>query len=320
MATSGSTDWSVTRADICRGAALKIGAIGSGITMSAEMTADFSTALNAMVKRWSGKDIKVWTIREATLFPQAEQVKYSLSSSSADHCTESFVTTAISADEAAGQTAISVDDDDGIADNDYFGIILDDGTMHWSTVNGTPAGNVVTIDDAMPSAASADSPVYAYTTKIVRPLRIPSNEGAVRRFTISSGNDTPIGPPMARLDYNALPQKTQTGTINQVFYDPQLSTGYLYLWQPLATVTDLVKFTWHRPIEDFDSAGDNPDLPQEWIDTLIFNLAVVMAPEFDVPEAKFNRVRLLAAEFLDDLQGYGREIESVYFAPDMDPR
>jgi hypothetical protein len=50
-----------------------------------------------------------------------------------------------------------------------------------------------------------------------------ADDRGVRRFNISSGLDTMIGPPIAREDYQGLPNKSQTGVINQVFYDPQLS-------------------------------------------------------------------------------------------------
>lgn len=318
MATSGSTDFSVDLTNIIKGAARKIGVIAQGETLSAAAFSDFKDALNMMVKRWAAIDIRVWTVREATLFPQPGQIRYGLGGSATDHCTESYVQTTLSAAEAAGQVALSVTSDDGILDNDHIGIVLDSGSVHWSTVGGTPAGDVVTIDDALPSAAAAGAAVFAYTTRLVRPIRIPDSPSAVRRHGIASGNDVPIGPPISRLDYQARPYKTTRGVITEVFYDPQLSTGYLTLWQaPASPLADLVKFTWHKPIEDFDSASDNPDLPQEWIDTLIFNLAVTMAPEYDVPTQKFAQVAALAEQFLDEVKGADRENEAVCFQPDM---
>ena len=129
----------------------------------------------------------------------------------------------------------------------------------------------------------------------------------------------PISPPLARLDYQALPNKAQTGIINQVFYDPQLSTGYLYLWNPPSSVTDLLKFTWHRPIQDFDAAGNNPDLPQEWIRTLVWNLADEMTAEYDVPLDKADRITARAAKYLDNVAGFDREAESLSFGVEMGP-
>ena len=69
-----------------------------------------------------------------------------------------------------------------------------------------------------------------------------------------------------------------------------------------------------------DAAGDNPDLPQEWIDTLIYNLAVVTASKFDVPTERLSNIKTLADEFLDDVSGFDREAESLYFQPDFSGR
>lgn len=62
--------------------------------------------------------------------------------------------TTISSNEAGGQTALSVTSITGFADNDFVGIELDTGAMHFSQVNGAPAGGVITIDDPLPSQAS----------------------------------------------------------------------------------------------------------------------------------------------------------------------
>lgn len=317
MSTSGSSDFTRTRNQIISRAARQINAIRAGSTLKAQEVSDWSEALNAMVKRWQATGIHVWTTTEGTLFPQASQIRYGLSSSSTDHATASYVATNLSAAVASGATTLAVDAITGIASGDNVGVVLSDGTLYWTTVNGAPASLTITLTAGLTGAASDNAAVFAYTTKIVRPLKIVD----ARTYNISSALETPIseydGGLMARRDYQNLPNKSQTGTITSAFYDPQLSTGYLYLWSPPATVTDLVKFTWHRPIQDFDSASDNPDLPQEWIDPLVFNLAMVMAPEYQVPMETFNMVASMAQTFLDAVGGYDREAESVTFGVDM---
>lgn len=318
MAVSGSSDFSRTRDQIIRRSLRLIGVLKSGETPGAQVVTDAAEALNAMVKRWNKKPgLHVWAVAEATLFPQASQVRYGLSTSSADHATETYYETALSAAEASGQTTLSVDSTANMTVADNIGIVVDDGTLHWSTIASKTA-TTVTINDALDDDAASGNVVFNYTTKIVRPLKIVD----ARRYNIASATDVSIsdsqGSLMARLDYQALSNKTQTGTINRVFYDPRRSDqdGHLYLWQPPAAVTDLVKFTWHRPIMDFDSAGDTPDLPQEWFDALAFNLAVSIAPEFDVPPEKFQQVLLGAASYLEDVQGDDRDGESIYMQAD----
>ena len=315
MSTSGSSDFNRTRDQIIHRAARLINAVRAGSTPGAQLVSDFAEAGNAMIKRWQATpNMRVWTVTEATLFPQVDQVRYSLASGSTDHATETYYETEISAAEASGQTTISLSSTTNITVADNIGIVVDDGTLHWSTVS-SKTSTTATIADALDDAASAGNAVFTYTTKIVRPLKIVD----VRRYNISSAIDASMGPMLARLDYQALPNKSQSGTITQAFYDPQLTTGYLYLWSPPSAVTDLVKFTWHRPLQDFDAAGDNPDFPAEWIDAIVFNLAATMAPEFDVPMEKFQQIAAMALKYLDDVAGFDREAESFEFGVEMGP-
>ena len=61
--------------------------------------------------------------------------------------------TTVNTNELTGQTSITVASITGIADGDTLGILLDDDSWHWSTVNGAPSGTTVVITDALPSAA-----------------------------------------------------------------------------------------------------------------------------------------------------------------------
>ena len=311
MATSNSADFTRTRDQLITRSLRLCGAIKAGETPGAQEITDAAEALNAMVKRWQKKPgLRLWAVSEATLFPQVNQVQYALSRTSTDHATQSYVETMTSADEASGQTIISITDTSDITAADYIGIVVDDGTLHWSTVS-SKSSTTATIADALPDSAAAGALVFAYTTKIERPLKIVD----ARRYNIVSGFDTPIRME-ARLDYRALPNKAQAGSITSVFYDAQLSTGQFYLWQPINAITDLVKFMWHRPLMDFDAASDNADLPQEWFDAIAFNLAVSIAAEYDVPADRMQVIATQAASYLDDAQGDDREGESLFFGVD----
>lgn len=277
---------------------------------------DLRFNLNAMVKRWSVLGIKVWTRRVATLFPVPSQAQYTLghaTPASNSHCTESYDETALAADASSGATSITVDDDDDIADNDFIGIMLDSGSLFWTTVNGTPAGNVVQLDDALTGDAATDNVVYAYTTKITKPIKI---EG-VRRKTISGHIITPCDRMWSRQEFEDLPQHESDGALSAPWYDRQIAAGYLNLWpRPASPLADLVEFTWARPIEDFTSVGDNPDLPQEWTDTLIWNLAKMMLGDYPVSPTRKATIEERADELLADMAGVDREEESVFIQPD----
>lgn len=312
MTTSGTATFTQNRNQIINRAARLVGAIASGETPTANTTQDFSDALNAMVKSWQSSGIHLWTISEGVLFPQPNQAQYGLGGTTTDHATTTFTQTTLSAGASSGATSISVASVTGIANGYSIGVVLASGSVFWTTVNGAPSGTTVTLTSGLSGAANSAAVVLAYQTAIDRPLRIVSS----RRFNYASLIDTPMNPMLSRLDYRDLPNKLATGTPTQAFYDPQLGTGQLYIWPLLTNATDAVKFTWYRQIQDFNAAANTPDFPQEWINTLTFNLAYTMAPEFGVPTAQYGMIKEQAAMSLDLAMGFDKEPESVMFQVD----
>lgn len=306
MTTSGSTNFELSRDEIVRQAALLCRAVGANATMSSRLVTDFSIALNAMVKHWQGRGLHVWTVTEGVLFPVAGQTKYT---TGADHIAGTWYETTLSADEAAAQTVLDATSTTNMTALDNIGIVLDDGTIHWTTIV-SKTSSTVTITAALPSAAASGNKIFNYTTKMGKPLRVVD----ARRRLIVDGTETPI-PVVSRQEYRAIPNKTGAGTINQLHCDLQLSTGQFHLWQVPSLATDLVTFTWWRPIEDFDAGGDTPDLSQEWFMCLYYNLAAMMLPRFPVPPQDKRDIRETAAGLLFDMEGWGREAESLFFQP-----
>lgn len=315
MATSSDSTFTANRDQIIRFAMRKCRAIGSGETPGSELVNDFAFQLNAMVKRWQVKGLKVWTRTEAVLFPQASQVRYTLGPNSSDHAVldTGYVETAVATAAADGASSIVVDSITGISSGDYIGTVVDDGTVHWTTVNGAPSGSTITLTAALDDSAAVDNIVYAYTTKLQRPIMIES----ARWFDEGDSTDRPIQK-LARGDYFDLPNKTQTGEVTNFHYDPQITNGVLYLWNAVSSIDGVVKFTFRRAIEDFDAAGNNPDFPQEWIDALGWNLAKAMAPEFGVPTQRYNEIKAEAAEALDDVFGFDQEQASIRFGVEVE--
>lgn len=315
MASSGSVDFTRTRNQIIKAALRKLGVITSGETPDSQTIDDGAEALNALVKELQASGIHLWTVSEARLFLQPSQTSYSLGPTSTDNATllSDVVQVELAADAASGASTITVDDDDDIADNDYIGIVVDDGTTHWTQVNGTPASNVVTLDTALDDSATSGAYVFAYTTKLQRPLRIPH----ARRLDLSASLETAMTPALSRLDYRSIPNKTATGIPTQFYYDPQLGNGVLHVWPVVTDSETAINFTFYRPIEDFDAQGNTPDLPQEWISTLVYLLAVDLAPEFDVNPQRFTMIKTEAMEKLDRVMSWDREPESVFIGVDM---
>lgn len=72
--------------------------------------------------------------------------------------------TTLSVAATAGASTITVAATTYIADNDTIGITLDDGTVQWTTVDGTPVAGVVTLFAVVAGAAALGNAIYGRGT------------------------------------------------------------------------------------------------------------------------------------------------------------
>lgn len=313
MSTSGTTTFSRNRDQLIQSALRKINAFESGETPDAQSVQDASDALNVMVKHWQAAGISIWTTEEAILFPTLGQVQYTIGTGSTDRVTGAYTQTMLSVAAALGAGSITVASVTGIAAGYNIGVQLDDGTFQWTTVIA-PSGSTVTLTDTLTDSAALGNAVLVYQSALVRPVKILD----ARRFNIISGIDVPLME-IDRAEYMDLPNKTSTGAINSFFYDRRGGTntqGLFYVWPSPATTDEVIKITAARPIEDFTVAGDDADLPQEWIRAIEWGLADEIADEYDVPEPKRTRIERRAAQYLAEVNWWERELVSFQLVPD----
>ncbi len=311
MATSGSVDFSIDRNDIILDAAVMLGEIEDGETLSGTRLASYERRLNLMVKALMAKGAKLWAMKQATLFLTDGTASYSLGATGT-HCTNTYIQTTLSTAEASGSTSLGLTAFAGMAASDNIGIVLDDNTIHWTTIVGAP-GATTTIASGLASAAASGNVVFTYTSKINRPQRIDTDSAYWRS---SAGQDTPVEI-ISRTAYAQLANKTTEGKIVQAFYDPQLVNGTLYIWPTPDNVSDVFRFWYERILEDFDAAANTPDFAIEWGEALIYGLADGMSPSAGVSLQKRAYFKAEAKEKLDIAMGYDRENVSTFFQPDL---
>ena len=330
MATSGTVTYRAAGTVIIRQALLALSAIDQHDTgaPSATQTADALVMLNMLVKEWEAKGLQLWETQYGVIFPNPEQTVYVLGSPgpAGDHaCISSplgfgFVQTALSADAAASASTIAVDtlSSDSttgtsattMASGYNIGIVLDSGAIQWTTISGAATAASVPLTTALTSAASEGNYVYSYQTKLIRPLRIV--DGFVRQ--VSGDNDIPVTI-LAREQYNRFGSKSSQGTPIQLYYDPQENTGHVYIFPTFSTANQLLYIQYQSPIEDFSTAADDFDLPQEWMSALVYNLAIRLAPSYEVPMEKFKQVQVLAEYTYKQLDSWDQEAASVFVQP-----
>lgn len=311
MTTSGSVDFSLSRDDIINSAALENGDVAEGETISPDRATEYQLRLNSWVKALMAGGAKLWAMKQATLFLTAGTATYSLGATGT-HCSNAYVQTTLSTAEATNSTSLGLTAYAGMAASDNIGIVLDDGTIHWTTISGAP-GSTTTIATGLASAAAAGNVVFTYTTKINRPQRIDVDAAYWRS---SAGQDTPVDI-CSRSDYAQLANKSARGKIVQAFYDPQLVLGRLSVWPTPDSAADVLSFWYERILEDFDAAANTPDFAIEWGEALILGLASKMARSagLSIPERQD-----LAAQAERALMGawdYDRDNTPVLFQPDM---
>jgi hypothetical protein len=309
----------------------KIGALAEDETPTAGMYNDALFAGNALVKEWMALGIHVWTEEEAILFFQAGQNRYLLGGTGTggtgpDNCCDanSWVPMQVANPVSGGDTTVTVTNTVAangvvVANGNYFGVVLDSGVAFWTTVNGAPAGNVITLAAAIPSGqtASPQNNAFAYATKIVRPLKVPR----ARQIYYQGGQSGPRLTPMSilsRKEYMNLPNPLDPGISTQFFYTPQLVSGEFYPWPNPQNANFGARLTWYRPLMDLTTPANTADLPQEWLNGLMWNIALEMAPEFDCPPPRWQMIKEMAGIKLDLIQSYDREPEPIYFGMEFD--
>ena len=178
--------------------------------------------------------------------------------------------------------------------------------------------------DGMPLWALRILPVTLTATKSVYSIgpsgKDITNDKPLKVFqawnrTIGSNIDVPMRI-ITKQEYAILGNKTSSGNPIQCYYEPLLDYGNLYVFPvPDATFasTNVIYLTYQKPFEDFNSATDVPDFPQEWYDAVIYGLALRLAPEYGIPAESRTLLGREAEAIKQAAMSFGTEEGSLYF-------
>ena len=255
-----------------------------------------------------GQGFKMWSRKRAYIFLQKDQGTYVLGPGG-DEATPSFTRTTISSTEAAAQTVLSVTSSAGMIADDAIGILLDSGTMQWTTIGATGAGTV-TVNAALTGQASAGNTVYFYTRGISRPLEI---------LTAARYNANSVETQLDRMDlyaYEGLSNKTADGSPTAYYYEQKVRTGNFNIDYQPTNLNEVIRIVYLAPIEEFDDADDTPDFPAEWHMALVDRLAYRIWPEYRAGE----RPQWLAADALESFTIAARAVpenDYSFFQPGL---
>lgn len=156
----------------------------------------------------------------------------------------------------------------------------------------------------------AGQAAYTLTGK---PLKVRD----VRRKVTSSAIETPLME-WSRSQYEEQPAKTTQSIPTAYFFDPQRTTATLYLWPTPSTSTAstmTVELVVRRKIEDLVTAGDDADLPQEWLLTLSYLLAEQLALKYGIAPDIRSEIAQRAAAYKADIEAFDTEDASLFMQP-----
>lgn len=305
MTVSGTNTFNLTRNQIIGMALERIGVKTFNRNPSSAELEQGGRYLNAMIKAWKNKGLNLWKSAQGTLFLEPGQKDYKLDGTTAN-ATETYIADALTADASSGSFTISVANGSAFTIGYNIGIVQDDNTNHWTTIADV-VSNTITLTAALTADASEDNYVYSFQTKISRPEGLSSLQLFITPTqsvpNVINSNNT----------YFNLPTLQTPGIPNTMYYDKQLNFGTISLWPVPDVNTYFCTFTFQKQFDDFITANNTPDFPQEWLKALYLNLAYDLCGVYGkMPDDYLKRD---AQEALDDCEGYDREDVTVRLTP-----
>jgi hypothetical protein len=284
MPTSGTTTYNLTTSEIIREALELLGVVGLGQSIDAEDYETCLRTLNMMVKSWQNDDVFMTHEAEATLFIEPKTMKYQLGGTNPARAgAEPVIETRLTASKVATDTSIDVTSTAGMTALDNIGVVLNDGTVHWTTIASITDSDTLVLTAALPEDSDVYNMVFTYTSQMGRPLEVISahlrqSGGTDEELSIQQ-QDRKLNE-VNKLRYKNMPNKGSQGVAVQFFQDKQSNYINFYVW-PTGTLTnERIKLVYHRVIEDFTDPADIADLPQSWMTALAQNLAAQVAPKY----------------------------------------
>lgn len=136
-----------------------------------------------------------------------------------------------------------------------------------------------------------------------------------------NGIETPMTQ-FSRQEYLDQPNKLVSTSIPVNFYfDPQVDVGTLYLWPAPSTSTvtqgyDVV-YDYYRLMSIQVATNDTLDMPQQWQQALIWNLANNLETQYPVNDPRLAaKIEMQAATSYAMIKGWDNEDASVFFQPE----
>lgn len=137
-------------------------------------------------------------------------------------------------------------------------------------------------------------------------------------FWRNGSTDDPLEVLTSYEDYQSIASKSDTGTPEAVYYDPDYALGTLYVWPKASTGS--IYLTVRSPLPSYASTTDNLSVPGEYELALRYGLAEMLTASFQLPLRpdiaalakrskkliKRNNVHIPSLQMPDGIPSHGR--------------
>jgi len=139
---------------------------------------------------------------------------------------------------------------------------------------------------------------------------------------------------LSRVEWMQTSSKNVPGTVNSLYYDPQmsgqpgggvntydpaLSYGIFYFYVTPANAIYTIFVEVQRPLQDIVAPVNVIDLPMEWYGSVSKMLAASIADKYEIPEPRIMRIKKEAEMAHDKLMNWGATEQGVPVTFVLDP-
>lgn len=313
MATSGSYNFSIDRDTLIKEALEILNAHDPIDVPTADEIFSCSRTLNMMLKAYTIHGLHLWKMRTINLMLQNDQVKYSLYNAGANAAlADAWTETAVATAAVSPDTTLVVDSTSGMTAGDVIGVLMDNDTWHWTTIDSITDGTTLELTVGLTWATAVDSEVRYFTSKVEKPLKI--RRAYLHDATNGTDREVHI---ISREEYYNIGNKTQEGEPNQIYVDPLYDRTDVYVYPEPSNVDDYLILICEYPFEDFDTGANTPDFPQEWYEAVTWGLAARLMYKYGatVTQDRRREIANIAQTMLYEAAAYDRESTSYFMQP-----
>jgi hypothetical protein len=279
-----------------------------GETMAPEYSERARNAVNLAVLEMQAKGLHLSSYKLGYLFLNPNQGTYIIED---ENATNQYYQRTLSADEATGQTVLSISDTDDLENDDTIGIILDDGSIQWTTVVSYDSVLLtVTVADALTDDAASGNYIFNYRVALKQISRIHQ---ILRRDNYV--NDVPLTI-ISQQEWNTLNNKrTATGLPNQMYYQRTIPKGTLKMWPVPQNSYSIVWFWYEQKLGQMKDMTDVMDLDQFYYPAFAYLVAVRLCDVFAASSETKMSIQQTYNELLADAMRYDDEGTPIKISP-----